>query len=440
VSARPGDWHLLGADGDPLPGDAYDVASEARHYDQTATAIRDQVSRLRQMASGNNELVGKYAPALEDAAKDLADHLDDAQGRFDTVASQLKIWSPVLSDGMSQTLSMVREAEQAQSTIDANQPSGTPVDKKDDHAVQADQQRGNRLSGAQGDLSGIQGRFDTLMGHVNDTAEDVAKKISDASHDSLKDSWWDSHVRKWIHDHADLLKMIADVLTWIATAIIIVVLIVGTGGVGLAILLTAGALLIHTMLAANGDGSWVDVGIDAFALVTLGAGRMLSTAAKTARLASLAEAAPGAADAAFTETATMGRIFVAGEDGIEATTGITNLSEAGNAFTKTWNAVATREIPEVSNMIKLTFGDAGELTNDLLKIGTQFGDSPLIQQGLRAANQSTNLYRAGMSVDVLGKIFNDSHPFAFDYSGVKSWVDWKEQHTVAPVPGQDHLP
>lgn len=37
-------------------------------------------------------------------------------------------------------------------------------------------------------------------------------------------------MRKWIHGHADLLKLIADVLTWIATAIIIVVLVIGTGG------------------------------------------------------------------------------------------------------------------------------------------------------------------------------------------------------------------
>ena len=285
MSARPGEWHLLGVDADPLPGDEAAVHRSSGDYTEISQAIHEQVYRLRTMAQGTNQLVGEFAPSLRDAAGELAEHLERAEDRFDTVATQLGIWDPVLDNGRVESGSLLRQAVAAQDSADANRPPLVPVDPTDQAAADADGRRADRLSAAEGELTRIRTAFHTLMSQVDSTAQRVAHAIEEASDDQLKDSWWDSHVRKWIHDHADLLKFIADVLTWIATAIIIAVVLLSNPAGWLllvAMIATAAALVIHTVLAANGDGSWVDVALDAFALVTMGAGKLLSEGARGA--------------------------------------------------------------------------------------------------------------------------------------------------------------
>lgn len=443
MSGRQGSWHLLGIDSDPLPGDAYDVSSEATHYTSAAQAIRDQVNRLHQIASGNNELVGKYAPALQDSARDLADHLDDAQGRFDMVAAQLKIWSPVLSDGITQTDTLLHEAETAQAGVDANQAPDKPVDKLDDAAVRADTQRGNRLSGAQGDLDGVVGRFNTLMGHINSTAQDVARKIDDASHDSLKDSWWDSHVRKWVHDNADLLKTIADVLTWIATAIIISIVIIGTGGMALALAfaVTAIAAVIHIALAANGDGSWIDVALDVFALATMGAGRLLSESARSALALKEGGVAfsetSSVARAAFSESsgffgkagAWLGKSNVLARNARGAFAGLGRFSELMNVEFKGGSWVA-----------RLSMGDkeAAGLYRAVNESIGRNGPGFLLSGARGMLNTMRPVFISGVTVDVTAKLLNPAGPIGNvpwgDHVHIKPPVTdfstWVEEHTV----------
>lgn len=438
---RAGEWHLLGVDSDPLPGNADLVDDERTTFSETATAIRDQVARLRQMASGNNELVGKYAPALEEAAQDLADHLDDTEGRFDTVAAQLTIWSPVLADGMTQTATMVKEAEDAQHAIDSNQPSGTPVDPKDDKAVTADKQRGNRLSGAQGDLGDVQGRFNTLMSHVNDVADSVAKKISDAADDGLKDSWWDKHVRKWIHDHADLLKMIADVLTWIATIVIVaIVLLSNPAGwlILVAMIATGLALAIHTALAANGDGSWTDVALDAFALVTMGAGELLSSGARGALAlkegsvafsdtVSTARAAFGEASGFFGRTgAWLGKSNIVARNLRGAYAGLSEFSTVMNkAF----------EGGSLLNRLSMGSKEAAGLYNAITESIGRNGPGFLLHSADVMMQTVRPVFLSGVGVDVIAKTLNPAFPqFWGDGSPIKpaitQWSHWAEEHTV----------
>ncbi|MGI9156296.1 MAG: spore cortex biosynthesis protein YabQ [Marmoricola sp.] len=441
MSGRPGSWHLLGVDSDPLPGDVYEVSSEATHYDSTATAIRDQVARLRTMASGKNSLVGQYAPALEKSAGELADHLDQAQGRFDTVAAQLKRWEPVLDHGITRTATMLHQAETAQSAIDANQAASTPVDKKDDAAVAADHKRGNALSGAQGDLGDVVTAFHNLMHSINSTADDVAGKIDDASHDKLKDSWWDSHVRKWIHDHASLLKFIADVLTWIATAIIIVVLVIGTGGLALAAILTGLALVLHFALAANGDGSWTDVALDAFALVTLGSGKLLSGGAKM--MLATREGAAG-----FAETSTAARTAFAEANGV-ASKATVWLSRSNPVF-RTVDSYASG-LNKFSQVLNTEF-KGGRLI-DVLSMGEKesaglykaigssidkLGPGFLLNSAKGMMNATRVTFTSGALTDLTFKGLNPAVPLPNVPWGdgrhlkpaLTNWSDWADEHTV----------
>ncbi len=113
----------------------------------------------------------------------------------------------------------------------------------------------------------------------------AAGKINGAAHDSLADSWWDQFKQE-IGAIADNLKTIATIIGYVATVCAILAVIL-TGPLALVFLLIAGGLLltelgIHTILAATGNGSWVDVGLDVIALATLGYGSVLDAGADAA--------------------------------------------------------------------------------------------------------------------------------------------------------------
>ncbi len=89
-------------------------------------------------------------------------------------------------------------------------------------------------------------------------------------------------------------------LGWVATAAAIAAIFVPGVNVLVwtAVGLTVASGLSHTMLAATGNGSWVDVGLDVFALVTFGMGLAAARGLQGAQQAARAAAATEAGDRA----------------------------------------------------------------------------------------------------------------------------------------------
>ena len=148
------------------------------------------------------------------------------------------------------------------------------------------QQYQQTQSSAQAAMSDAQVLLGKATTHRDTAGATAARKISGASHDSLADSWWDQFKQE-IGAIADNLKTIATIIGYVATACAILAVIL-TGPLALVFLLIAGGLLltelgIHTILAATGNGSWVDVGLDIFALATLGYGSILDAGADDRR-------------------------------------------------------------------------------------------------------------------------------------------------------------
>jgi hypothetical protein len=83
-------------------------------------------------------------------------------------------------------------------------------------------------------------------------------------------------------DHHKLIEGACKVLGVIAMAACLVALVVPGLNILAAGALAAGSLSLlgHSALAATGNGSWVDVGMDVFALATFGAGRFLGPGIK----------------------------------------------------------------------------------------------------------------------------------------------------------------
>jgi len=46
------------------------------------------------------------------------------------------------------------------------------------------------------------------------------QKIEDTEHDKLKDSRWDGF-KDFVHEHAGLIKVLADICTWVVTILVI---------------------------------------------------------------------------------------------------------------------------------------------------------------------------------------------------------------------------
>jgi hypothetical protein len=446
MTARPGNWELLELGRDPLPGEPQDVASEATHYKNLAEEIRSQVTRLRQLASGTNELVGTFAPELRESAEELAEHLGQAQGRFDTVAEQLNRWSPELEYGRIETGSLLRRAEDAKHDAAMNEAPGTPVDPTDTAAVTADQARAARLNQATSALSGLVRQCRTLLDEVNRVGDDVARKIEAASNDKLEDSWWDRNVRSFIHEHADFLKFVADVLSWVATALVIAVLLLSNpaGWIALAALaFTAGAMLIHTALAANGDGSWADVAMDAFALATFGVGKLLTSGAKTALAAREGLAA-------FARTSSAARQAFASASGLFGKAGawltrsnvVARNVRAASAGLSRFNAVRAEKLTgDVPLLSWLSFGEKqGALLHQAIQTSIrQNGPGLLLDSALVMSNGARAAFIAGTTADVAGKIVNPAFPrFWSDGTPIKPAVPavdrWLEEHTVHGAP------
>ncbi len=452
MTARPGQWELLGVDSDPLPGDPYDVTVEARHYNDTAEAIKEQVARLRNIEQGSNELVGKYAPELAKGAGELADDLDKATGRFDTVAAQLKRWSPVLDDGRAQTKTYLDQAVAQQSAINASQPPSSPVDPKDAAATTAEDKRKTAHGDATSALSGIVNRFNSYLDGVHRTADDVAHQINDAADDKLKNHRFDGF-RQWVHEHAEMLKFIADVLTFIATIVIVAVLLLSNPAgwlVLVAMSLTLGAMLIHTTLAAQGDGSWVDVGLDAFALLTMGGGAMAGALAKGARSARLAMAgfsegssafarSTAAARAAFSEAGTFSKIGV----WFTKSNALVRTFDGASAFSKAFANTMAREAPEAGWLARLSFGEkeAAGLYKDIGLMTGQYGPGFLLNSASNLFNVQRVMFMSGSVVDVTAKVVNPLFPEFWNEDGgyvkppITDFSEWAEEHTVSSSDG-----
>lgn len=288
MTSRPHDWTALGLDADPVPGAPDVVSAESRRLGQTAQELRAQIALLRQI-SQDATLKGQYAGMLRAHAQQLSTDLDKVATRYEAVAGATSEWAGNLADAQAQSLAALNMAqgpyEQLRKLQAPVQPAaGAPAPAMQQYA--ADERAYQQAqSSAQAAMSDAQVLLTRAAGHRDTAGAAAAGKINGAARDSLADSWWDQFKQE-IGAIAGNLKAIATIIGYVATACAILAVIL-TGPLALVFLLIAGGLLLtelglHTILAATGNGSWVDVGLDTFALATLGYGSMLDAGAEAA--------------------------------------------------------------------------------------------------------------------------------------------------------------
>lgn len=278
---RPRDWHPL-AESDPVPGDPDEIRDEVKHMTGVATSLREQARMLRGIGD-DNELKGKYAEKLRDESGTLEKHLREVAGRYERVHGHLTNWANDLEDFQTQADDVLRKAKQKQDEVDAEKAKKESGDGKTPKASE---------DGTEGDpLRDFRDRLDRIKGDRDDRARHHAKKIRDQLDDVIEDSWWDD-IKGWVHENADWIKVVIDVLGWIATIVGVIAMFIP--GLNIAVfLLVAGLIVVGTrlLLVASGDASWMDVAMDSIGLLTMGMGRVGVSMLKGANSASKAAAA-----------------------------------------------------------------------------------------------------------------------------------------------------
>ena len=384
-------WRPLGLDTDPVPGDPGTISQEAAHLAAVAKEISGQVAALHQMAAGGADgaLKGQYADTIHSSARDLAGQLDKVVGRYQKVSSALNGWIPDLEQAQSMSLQALNEAEGPYTKL--NQavvlPSGSNLSAQQKQAIQTYHTSMQQAQGALDAAKALLGKATTLR---DNSASYHAGLISRAIDDGVKDSWWDQF-KEWVDHYAWLIKDICTVLEIAATVLAVLALIfTGVGWIVLlGVALTAVALIGRSMLAATGDGSWWDVGLDAVALVTFGLGE-----AGTKALGTLTENTVDLAKGM--ELAKMGDML----DSFEHLMG-------NEAMQKVSSQILEKTVPEFGETAKTTLieriedaGDGGIVNHlkTLTLLAAKFSDSEVITMLVKQGEGITNLLRANFAV------------------------------------------
>lgn len=272
---RSTDWPpLCGAD--PTPGDPDAVQALGDRFAYTAEDIARQAANLTRLGSHTGWESGA-GEAFSEHARDLANKLTDAHQRYATTGSQLRSWSGSLEGVQERSEALRVEAQAAEATRLANAPEPWTPPVPDAPAPTAAEsaaegRRAEAYSTAGATLGRCQRDLEEVVGDRDRAAAKVAEAIRDVVDDDLKDSWWERR-KNDVAGVAGWVNGIADVLGYIATAMAIASLFIpGVNLLVAAAWLTVAALSAHLLTASTGNGSWLDVGLDTFALATFGLG------------------------------------------------------------------------------------------------------------------------------------------------------------------------
>ncbi|MFF6959063.1 hypothetical protein [Streptomyces sp. NPDC008317] len=269
---RPRDWHPL-TDTDPTPGDPESIRDEVAHMKHLAGMLRAEAADLK----------GRYATKLRDEARELEVHLRETAGRYERVHGHLTAWAAELESIQSDADRILRGAR---ADAEAAPPEDTESASGDDP------------------LAKYRRSLTRVEAHRDERASHYAARIRHEINDKIKDSWWERRKNE-IDGVKGAISLVADVMSWVATVIAIVAIFTTPAGwiAGLAVWLAVGVLAGHIALAAAGDCSWLDVGMDIFGLLTMGIGGAALNGLKDVRAATKL-AAQAAADERAAVTAT----------------------------------------------------------------------------------------------------------------------------------------
>lgn len=286
-ASRPGKWNLLGHDSDPVPADPTALDTVIAHYKKVADAMTTQAALLKRIGDGDeSQFKGESANAMRKRARESADALGSAAGRYASVRDALVTYQPALRTARSETALALGEAETAereQQTAEGmphpaagERPADQPVTAAEQ---QASDDRNTAVRRATGNLQAAKDRSDRALRALDEAATAAAATIRQHwGSDGLNHSWHEANMARF----NKFLKKLVEVLSWIGAALAVLALFIpGVGALAVAALVVAGIGLVGSIvLAAQGEDSWMNVILGALAVFTFGVGALAVKAAK----------------------------------------------------------------------------------------------------------------------------------------------------------------
>ncbi|MER7398440.1 putative T7SS-secreted protein [Streptomyces sp. NPDC000151] len=276
---RPVDWHPL-AEKDPVPGDPEDIRDEVRKMKDLASTLRDQARILRKVDDGD-ALKGKYADKIREKSGELEKHFRETAARYERVVGDLGNWANDLEGYQERADGILKAAKQA------DEHHAAEVKKKEAEAKKDGDKKPPEESDPDSHLATYHKQLNDVISDRDTRAQHYAGNIGDDISDIIKDSGWEDF-KDWVHENADTIKTVVEVLSWAATIIGVAAMLFTPVG-WLATLITVATIGLtvavgvgHTLLALSGDGNWTDVAMDVFALATLGVGSVAMKGVKAA--------------------------------------------------------------------------------------------------------------------------------------------------------------
>ncbi|MFJ6570075.1 putative T7SS-secreted protein [Streptomyces sp. NPDC091292] len=256
---------------DPTPGDVDDTRDLARKLGGLASELGSSLRDLERIECGAWK--GKAANAfVEYLGKDVTPLVRKSHDSFDKASRALHKWAGELKDFQDEADRLEKAA-------------GEKLDAKEEAEQKAEGKGSEDLGKASGEVNEIINKVHDLEDRYNRAAGLISKELDKAGDIAPNEpGFWDKLTKgvadawnatgKWIKDHADLIKLIGDLLSDL-TAILALLAIVTlpfpplAAIFGTAALITSGlALVAHSVAkAAGADVSWMQIGLDAVGLL-----------------------------------------------------------------------------------------------------------------------------------------------------------------------------
>lgn len=325
---------------DPTPGDVEQTRALSRQLGDLTTELTTTVSELQQIECGYWK--GEAAKAFsQHISHDVTPLIKKAHDSFGRAATAIGGWAEQLHGFQDEAAALEREAATKQDTLDdakralGSAPTATPSGTETPHpqpgaspsptAADENKKKHKDVTDADTALQGVRHRAEELhnrftraaqsVSHDLDKAGDMAPDKPGLFHRMVSgvEGAWNDTV-KWVQDHADMIKLIGDLLGDLSGILGMLAIItapfepLGAIFAGAAVATSALALVAHLVAkAAGADVSWMSIGLDA-----LGAVPGLGAFSKGVKVADGAVAAGRAAELGegFRGVTTIGRNIV----------------------------------------------------------------------------------------------------------------------------------
>ncbi len=275
MTARQGEWSLVGRDSDPVPASETDVDTIANEMAARADSAREVKDVLKSLAELDG-WKGQAAEVFADKAEEVLDNLGKVVERYDAVAEALKLWADDVGEARSATWAALQDAETAQQAIDSNEETVAVPGGED--LTPAEEAANTRRGDAEDDLAAARTALDNAMDALDSAADRAKNRIEDAA-----DKWDDgpfAGFKSWVREHADIIDLLVTILEIVAIVLAVVLLIVVvffTAPFWLiaAAVAVSAAILIGTVMLAmadTGKRDWGDVAMATVGLVLTFAG------------------------------------------------------------------------------------------------------------------------------------------------------------------------